>query len=335
MYRYGIIGFGGLGKIHLSNLIKLQQERGDFTLAAICGTTREDATKNVVVNLGTADVSSVDYSACNFYQDYKEMINTENLDFVLSVLPTYLHEEVAAYALSHGVHILSEKPMALTLSGCDKMIECAEKSGKQLMIGHCLRFNTLYAKIKEYIESGCFGKVLRAEFYRHSQTPMWTWNNWILNPEYSGGCVLDMHIHDVDIINWFFGKPKKLRSVSTSNKVELESITTQYFYDGLFVTAQADWSLPQTFPFAAHCRISFEQATVVIEGDKLIVYQDDKSYTPDLDIKDAFVEEEKAFLSMIIDGKQCDVISPASVRDSMEIAFKEIESANNGEDVFF
>ena len=78
MYRYGIIGFGGLGKIHLSNLIKLQQKRGDFKLAAICGTTREEATKTVAVNFGTADVSSVDFSSCNFYQDYKEMIDTEN-----------------------------------------------------------------------------------------------------------------------------------------------------------------------------------------------------------------------------------------------------------------
>ena len=93
MYKYAIIGFGGLGKLHLTNLLQLEQERGDFHLQAICGADPESFKESVKLNLGTVDLSEIDISDCHFYQDYKELIDTEKPDFILSTLPTFLHEE--------------------------------------------------------------------------------------------------------------------------------------------------------------------------------------------------------------------------------------------------
>lgn len=326
MLKYAIIGFGGLGKKHLCNLIKLENERKDFTLAAICGTTEAEAKKSVNINLGAVDVSGIDFSLCNFYQDYKQMLDVEKVDFVLSTLPTYLHEEVAIYALSKGIHVFSEKPMALTLEGCENMLNAARDNGKELIIGQCLRFHPAYQKVKKYIESGEFGKVRGASFERNSQMPMWTWNNWILDCEKSGGCILDMHVHDVDLLNWFFGKPKSLNSVIRSSKIPLEGVSTQYFYDDFTVSAQADWSLPQTFPFVARCRIDFESASVVVENDKLSVYLDDKSYSETFDSESAYVAEMESFLNLVIDKTPSDITSAESVYSSVKIAMKELES---------
>lgn len=219
MYKYAIIGFGGLGKLHLTNLLQLEQERGDFHLQAICGADPESFKESVKLNLGTVDLSEIDISDCHFYQDYKELIDTEKPDFILSTLPTFLHEEVAVYALNHGVHVFSEKPMALSADGCEHMIHAAEENQRKLMIGQCLRFDSAYSKLKEYVENKTFGAPYRAEFSRYSQKPTWTWNDWILDPEKSGGCVLDMHVHDVDLINWIFGIPKSLRSAVTEKNV--------------------------------------------------------------------------------------------------------------------
>lgn len=135
MYKYGIIGFGGLGKIHLSNLMALQKERGDIELAAICGTTLENACKLTSLNLGSVQLSESDFASCAFYDDYKEMVQNEPLDFVLSVLPSYLHAEVAVYCMEHGIDVFSEKPMALSEKDCVKMIQTSEKTGKKLVIG--------------------------------------------------------------------------------------------------------------------------------------------------------------------------------------------------------
>jgi predicted dehydrogenase len=185
--------------------------------------------------------------------------------------------------------------------------------------------------LKELIVSEKYGKAYRAEFVRYSELPTWSWNNWILDPEKSGGCVFDMHIHDVDLINWFFGAPKTLRSAVTEKKAGLEAIFTQYFYDGLFVTSAADWSLPSSFPFEARCQINFERACAVISGGELTVYRDGETEKPKLSSESSFLSEMREFLAQVIDGAECSVISAESVRDSVKLAKAEILSAKLGE----
>ena len=335
MYRYAIIGFGGLGKKHLSNLVKLESKRGDIKLCAICGADIKSFKENVKLNLGSVDISNIDFSDCSFYEDYKELIDTEKPDFILSTVPTYLHKEICVYALNRGVHVFSEKPMALSLSDCADMINASKTNNKKLMIGQCLRFDPAYTKLKEYIDNQTFGKAYRAEFTRYSQKPAWTWKNWILAPKLSGGCPIDMHIHDVDLINWFFGKPNSLRSAITEKKAELESVFTQMFYDELLVIANADWSMTQTFPFEARCLVNFETATVILEDGKITVYKDDESFSPNLPENDCFTEEIETLLKLIIDDEPTSVTSPESVMSSVEIALAEIKSAKEKKEISF
>lgn len=333
MYKYAIIGFGGLGKLHLTNLMQLEKERGDFKLCALCGADPNAFKENVKINLGNVDIGAMDFSSIGFYQDYKELIEKEKPDFILSTLPTYMHEEVAVYALNKGVHVFSEKPMALTVESCENMINAAKANGKKLMIGQCLRFDPIFSKIKEYIEENTFGKVYRAEFFRYSQTPTWTWNNWILDPKQSGGCIIDMHVHDVDIINWLFGMPKSLNSAKTEKKVELESIFTQYTYDDLLVTSAADWSMPQTFPFTQRCLFNFEKATVCMDDGKITVYTDEESFSPEVSEETSHMLEMRAFLKYIFDGVEPKETSPEDTRNSIFLALKELEAANAGKTV--
>ncbi|MBE6911888.1 MAG: Gfo/Idh/MocA family oxidoreductase [Ruminococcaceae bacterium] len=333
MYKYAIIGFGGLGKLHLGNLLKLEKERGDIKLTAICGADPNAFTSNVKLNIGDVDISTVDFSSCGFYTDYKELIEKEKPDFIISTLPTYLHEEIAVYALNHGIHVFSEKPMALTESSCENMINAANKNSRKLMIGQCLRFDPISREIKKYIDEETFGKAFRAEFSRYSQTPVWTWNNWILDPEQSGGCILDMHVHDVDLINYYFGVPEAVDSVITEKKTKLESVFTRYFYKDLLVTASADWAFPQTFPFEQRCIIHFKKATVCVTNGKLTVYTDGEAITPKLSTDDYYIEEMRAFLSLAIDNKPCPITSPESIFTSVKIALKEEESATTGKKI--
>ena len=86
------------------------------------------------------------------------MVEKEDLDFVFIALPTYLHCEAAVYCLNHGVNVYTEKPMAITLTQCEMMIDAAEKNGKKLMVGQCLRFTGEYELLKELTENGKYGK---------------------------------------------------------------------------------------------------------------------------------------------------------------------------------
>ncbi len=327
MYKYAIIGFGGLGKLHMTNLHKLERSGYDIKLSALCATSSASIGKNVELNLGTVDMSDIDLSECNFYTDYKELLDKEELDFIVSALPTYMHDEVAVYALNKGIHVFSEKPMALTAEGCERMIEAAKANNKRLMIGQCLRFDPAMQKLKEYVDNKTFGKIYRAEFSRYSQVPTWSSKNWIIDPARSGGCVFDMHIHDVDLINWIFGIPSSVRSAVTSAKVGLEAIFTQYFYDDLLVTANADWSMPAKFPFEARTCFNFTDATAVLKDGVLRVYTDTDEFVPELPEVDSFMDEMKAFLRSITDNVVCDIISPESVYTSVSLALREIESS--------
>ena len=334
MLRYAIIGFGGLGRVHLGNLVKLNEERGDLSLCAICGTTEENFKKSVSVNFGTFDCSHIDISNCHFYDDYKELIDKEKPDFVVSALPTYLHEEVAVYALTHGCHILSEKPMALSVESCQKMIDAANANKKLLMIGQCCRFAPVYTKLKEYVDTGVFGKPYRAEFARYSQTPLWTWNNWILNPEMSGGCVIDMHIHDTDLVNYIFGIPKSVHSIITNHKAEMESVYSQYIMpDGMVVLNNADWSLPQKFPFEDRVMVVFEKACVVINGESLVVYTDEETITPELTGEGTHITEMREFLDCIDNNRPSTIMNSESIMKSIKLGFIEIESSKTGKTI--
>ena len=335
MYRYAIIGFGGLGRVHLSNLEKINEERGDLTLCAICGTTAEGFKKSVSLNIGTTDCSHIDVSAINFYDDYKELIDNEKPDFIITALPTYLHEEVAVYALDRGIHTFSEKPMALTLDSCKRMVDASQKSGAYLMIGQCCRFHKTVNETKKYIESGIYGKVYRADFHRYSQTPLWTWNNWILDPEMSGGCIIDMHVHDTDLINYLFGTPASVHSVMTEQKTPRESIFSQFIMpDGALVLAAADWSLPQKLSFKEGATICFEKACVRFTSTKLEVFTDDEVITPDVSSEDGYMLEMKEFLRCIGEKDTSPVTSAESVMESIRIALCELESAQTQKTVY-
>lgn len=333
MYRYAILGFGGLGKLHLTNLVKLSEEF-DITLAAICSADPNAVFQNVSLNLGDVDISKMDFSSVAVYTDYKKLIDEVKPDFVLSTLPTYLHAEVAIYALEHGVHVFSEKPMALSLEDCTAMIDAANKNQRKLMIGQCLRFDPVMQAVKQYVKDGTYGKLYRAEFHRYSQTPLWTWQNWILDPKQSGGCIFDMHIHDTDLINWLFGMPNSLRSAVTRGKMEAESVFTQYFYDdGLLVTSAADWSLPQKFPFECRSLFNFEHACMQAKDGILTIYTDEEVLTPELPEDLHFLDEMRAFLNLALCDISCELTSPESVRDSHRLAMLEIESAESGETI--
>ena len=89
MHKYAIIGFGALGKLLFSNLLRLEAERGDIRLAAICNNDLEAIKKNVKINIGEVSVDNVDFSKYALYTDYREMLECEELDFVIVTLPSF------------------------------------------------------------------------------------------------------------------------------------------------------------------------------------------------------------------------------------------------------
>jgi predicted dehydrogenase len=156
MLKVGIVGFGFMGQTHYKCWKKVKGAK----VVAICDVNPniEEDTKRAVGNIGDGQ-EEVDFSRLKVYDNFDKMLQDEKLDAVSITLPTYLHPGTSIKALAAGVNVLCEKPMALTSKACEKMIAEAKRSGKIMQIGHCVRFWPEYAKAKEIIDSGKYGRI--------------------------------------------------------------------------------------------------------------------------------------------------------------------------------
>lgn len=325
MLKCAIIGLGGLGQMHLENMVQIERERGTASVAALCDVDSGRFTQTVETNLGGA--KAIDMAPYRKYTDVDELLEKEALDFVISAVPTYLHAEIAIKALRRGLHTFSEKPMALTPGECSAMIAAARAAGRQLTIGHCLRFWPEYQALKQIVDAGGYGGVVKAEFTRYSPLPTWTWDNWMLDFDKSGGAALDLHVHDIDTICWLFGQPQWVSSRATHAVMPYDSITTAYGYCGKTVTAVGDWGMGAKYPFSMGFLVRLERATVSLDHTGLHVYTADGATTPPTGSHDAYRAEIEEFIRCIASGEQNRINPPEASADVIRIARAEMRSA--------
>ena len=258
------------------------------------------------------------------------MLANEQIDLIDICLPTPLHAEYAIKMLERGYHVQSEKPMSLTEEECRKMIEARDRSGKQLMIGQCLRFYRQYEFLKACIEDGRYGKVTSAHFERLSGPPRWGWNNWYMKPELSGGVIYDLHIHDCDMIRWLFGEPKAFSAVAAKNFVKHDTVFVQYYYDELPVAAVAEWSLKGT-KFHAGYRVGFEKASVIFDANGVTVYSKEDGSAEKIEMAPygGIEAEIEYFVDCLEKGIAPEKNMPESSARTVAIANKLLHSADN------
>ncbi len=228
--RVGIVGFGFMGRQHLKCYRALRGVR----VAAICDGDKARLTGSQE-NRGqyrTGDEASLDLGDVALYTDFEKMLAEQRLDAVSITLPTFMHRDFTVKALDAGVHVLCEKPMAMSVEQCEDMIAAAKTNKRILQIGHCIRFWPEYVKAKEIVDSGRYGDVRTASFRRVSPVPGWSWKNWLIHAKQSGGAIMDLHIHDTDYIQYLFGLPEAVRSeAAIGPSGGFDYVATQYVYE--------------------------------------------------------------------------------------------------------
>ena len=340
MLNFAIIGFGGLGKVHFRNLQEVKKHVDDINLVAICDVEESAFTSQVQMNISTEN-AHLDVSKYKFYKDADEMFDNEKLDFVITALPTYLHAPIAVKAMEHGIHVFSEKPMALTVEQAQSMLDAAKKNNVKLLIGQCIRYFPAFKAVKDLIDSKEYGEVKYANFMRMSMIPKWSWQNWFQDETKSGGVVLDLHVHDLDYINYVFGKPKSVITRASSNFMNQDTIVSVLSYDGKLVTAHSAWGMQTRYPFTAEFTVAFEKATVECRrGDKAMIYTETEAKELDCSLEktglvtdDGYVNEMIDFITCIKTGKDSIVNPPEASKLTIDIAYAEKKSAAEGREI--
>ncbi|MEM7817926.1 MAG: Gfo/Idh/MocA family oxidoreductase [Candidatus Aenigmatarchaeota archaeon] len=174
----GVIGLGSMGQHHARHYFNFH----DVNLVAVS-------------DIDKSKIEIAKKYNCKFYINYKDMLRKEDLDIVSIAVPTSLHEKIAVDVLNKGIHVLIEKPISYDLRSAKKILKTAEKNKTMLMVGHVERFNPVIRKLKELIKKGKFGEIVSIESKRLS----------IYHPRIRDcGVIIDLGIHDIDLINFLF-----------------------------------------------------------------------------------------------------------------------------------
>lgn len=268
-----------------------------------------------------------------------------DVDVVDVCLPTDLHAEFAVRALEGGKHVVCEKPMAISLAEADRMIEAAERTGKRLMVAHCIRFWPEYVELARLVKTGELGRLLSLSLSRYSAFPSWGADDWLADERRAGGAALDLHVHDTDFATSLMGRaPDETTSLGNRDPRGVSHVSTLMRFGDIVVHAEGSWNLPAKTPFKMAFRATFERGAAIMDGGPLTIYTDDEVRTPEMpkmaaaaggNIADlgGYFHELKYFYDALRDGKPLDRITPASSRLSLATTLDEIEKVSGGDKV--
>lgn len=258
MLKVGLVGVGGISGAHIPAWEKME----DVKLTAICDIRRERMEP---------------YPDKRHYEDLDSMLEKEDLDILDICLPTYLHADCAIKAMEKGIHVLCEKPISLLQEDVERVYSVARKMNVNFMVGQVLRFWPEYMLLKELYDTQRYGKLLSGYMSRVSQTPPWSWDNWMKEEKRSGLVPFDLHIHDLDFLVYAFGKPEKVNS-NRMKRPEQDCINAVYEYPEFYIETESAW-YAGAYPFSAKYRFQFEKAVVSFENSKCIIYEDNGQIT--------------------------------------------------------
>lgn len=259
--RIGIVGLGVMGTGHMKSV----QATPGAKLAAVCD-IRPDVVEKVAKENNVKGFCDAD-----------EMFKSGEIDAVIIVTPHYDHPVKAVAAFEAGIHVMTDKPIAVHKADAFKMID-AHKKRPDLKFGAMfnMRTDSLFLKLHELIQSGEFGKIKRVT---------WLATNWLRTQAYynaggwratwkgeGGGVLLNQCPHQLDLFQWYFGMPQKIRAFckfGKYHKIEVEDDVTAYmeYDDGMtavFMTSTGE------APGTNRIEISCDRGRVIVEDNKII-----------------------------------------------------------------
>ena len=248
MLKIALVGAGGMGSLHASCYAGIPNAQ----LAGVYD-IRHDAAAALAEEHSVAP-----------YTDFDTMLAESGADAVDICCPTPWHAEyvcrAAARAREFALRGISvEKPMARTVAECEKMTSDCDAASIPLFIAHVARFCPEFALAKRQVEAGAVGVPAAIRTRRGGAMPR-GWNDWFANFSMSGGCILDLMVHDFDWLRWTFGEVERVyaKGLVDSHMPALDyALVTLRFVSGAIGHVEGTWADPSDF-----------KVTIEIAGDK-------------------------------------------------------------------
>ncbi len=262
--RLGIIGLGNIARQHIQNVTSGAVDACKVT--AICSRTAPDELP----------------TGAQHFSDYRELLGSGLCDAVLVASPTLYHRDMGLAVLRSGLHLMMEKPIALSNSDAQSMLDAVQPEQVfGLMLNQ--RCSPLFKTMKAVIEAGELGELRRTH---------WTMTNWFRPDVYfavsdwratwkgeGGGLLVNQCIHNLDIFQWLCGMPESVRGFCAMGKyhpIEVEDEASAYFTyangaSGTFVGSTGE------APGFNRLEIVGDRASLTFDGQRILLHDNQAS----------------------------------------------------------
>ncbi len=224
--RLGFIGAGGIAGFHLRNLRSVKE-----AVVVAFADPNLDAAKQRATEVGLKVKEGK-----TVFADWQEMLDKVAMDAVVILSPHTVHCEQILASLKRGLHVLTEKPMVVTVSEARKVIAAAKETGKTVVVSYQRRFMSPFRFIREQVAKGNLGDLFFVESFVAQGWQRGTANTWRQDPKQSGGgFLMDTGSHIVDFTLWSVSaKPIAVTATLSNNgaPVEINDIVGIEFANG-------------------------------------------------------------------------------------------------------
>lgn len=333
------VGVIGCGKIAQTRHLPEYADNPDVNIVALYD-----------FNVDRAKELAGKYNA-KVYESYQELLDDPGIDAVSVCVRNSDHCAISIDAMKAGKHVLCEKPMAVSLEECIKMVEASEKYNRFLMIGQNQRLSKAHVKAKELIQSGMLGKVLTYKTnFGHGGPETWTVDQkdvWFFDKSLSAfGALADLGVHKTDLVTYLLDSPvKKVTAVlKTLDKKDAEgnpitvddnSICIYEMENGVVGTMTASWTYygaedNSTVIYGTNGMMRIYDdpkysIVVTLKDGSQVLYDIDRIQTNDNQTKSGIID---AWVESLVENKEPE-ISGKSVLSSMKAIFAALESSKS------
>jgi scyllo-inositol 2-dehydrogenase (NADP+) len=204
-----------------------------------------------VVDLSPIVLSLVKkYLPVQTFKDYKELFAKTNPDAILVCTPPNMHFPIIQKAAEKKMHVFVEKPFTTKYQEAFELVKLYSQLQLVNQVGYVNRFNDIFTKVKEFVEAGLIGKIIRfkSEMFSCTITRSDDSTGWRATRENGGGAVFEMASHAIDLVNYLIGKPRKIIGASLNriySKYVEDSVSATFLYEnGMSGTIYINWSDP-------------------------------------------------------------------------------------------
>lgn len=194
--KYGLIGCGRIAGNHVNAALK-----NNLEIRAVCD-IKPECMEQVLGQYGLENEESIVR-----YTDYKQMIKEIELDLVSIATESGLHGEIALFCIENGIHVIIEKPMAMSVRDADSIIKKSEEKQVKVCVCHQNRFNIAVQETKKAMNQGRFGKLSHGTVHVRWNRSREYYNkaSWRGTWAQDGGALMNQCIHGIDLLLWLIG----------------------------------------------------------------------------------------------------------------------------------